>query len=141
MIRLGLALDKQSFLYELGEIKILVSHPGNVRLSSSSEQVAVRVGEPLAWQVIYFMYHPYIPPYNRVLCGFPLVYWEPFPTSDPALLSPAPSTEDSPPPPPPHFPSPISPSPWQHAGRLFPLKLTFPPPVYFPWGDLRSLGR
>lgn len=97
MIRLGLALDKQSFLYELGEIKILVSHPGNVRLSSSSEQVAVRVGEPLAWQVIYFMYHPYIPPYNRVLCGFPLVYWEPFPTSDPALLSPAPSTEDSPP--------------------------------------------
>lgn len=46
MIRLGLALDKQSFLYELGEIKILVSHPGNVRLSSSWEKVGVRVGSP-----------------------------------------------------------------------------------------------
>lgn len=67
MIRLGLALDKQSFLYELGEIKILVSHPGNARLSSSSEHIAER--EPLAWQVIYCMYH--MPSYHRVLCGFP----------------------------------------------------------------------
>lgn len=62
MIRLGLALDKQSFLHELGEIKILVSHPGNARLSSSSEKGGVRVGEPLAWQVIYFTYH--IPPFQ-----------------------------------------------------------------------------
>lgn len=97
MIRLGLALDKQSFLHELGEIKILVSHPGNARLSSSSEKGGVRVGEPLAWQVMYFTYH--IPPFNRVLCGLPWIYWEPFPTSDPVLLSPAPSTEDAPSPP------------------------------------------
>lgn len=30
--------------------------------------------------------------------------------------------------------------PWQHAGD-HPPRLTFPPPIYFPWTDLRSLGR
>lgn len=97
MIRLGLALHKQSFLYELGEIKTLVSHPGNVRLSSNAEKVGVRVGEPLAWPVIYFMHH--IPPLTTACSVLPLDLLAALSTSDPALLSPAPSTEDAPAPP------------------------------------------
>ena len=32
-------------------------------------------------------------------------------------------------------------TPWQQAGRLSVLKLTFPPPMCLPWKDLCSLGR
>lgn len=78
-------------------------------------------------------YTPYTPlhtPIQRLACGFSTINW----AVPVGMLcgTPSPSTEASP-------SSRLC--PWQHAGRLSAPKLTFPPPMYFPWTDLCSLGR